>query len=232
MESLRRPAVYNGVTYPDYEMDFYTSDVYRVGLGKGATLGRVLKPNLNGKGYLAHHLQGKGYDKRIKQHRLLAETFPDLIRLSPIVSHHGLKIGKERHELEFGTAFRMICNMVCTDHIDSNKANNHHSNLMIVTQFENILKCGPTKRRKYKGLRKRPSGAYQMRIGFPNILDKNGKSFYPCKTFKTEEEAVLAYNTTLEESLLTIFGLDLGPKLYDLAYKNEVPATVQQELFV
>jgi len=230
MESLRRQAVYQGVTYTEYEMDFYTSDVYRVGLGKGATLGRVLKPHLNPTGYLEYHLQGKGYDKYIKQHRLLTETFSDLISLSPIVSHYGLKIGRERHELELGTAFRMICNMVCTDHIDSNKANNHHSNLMIVTQFENILKCGPIKRRKYKGLRKRPNGAYQMRIGFPNILDENGKSFYLCKTFKTEEEAALAYNTMLEESLLTIWGAVLGPKLYDLAYKNEVPATVQQEL--
>ena len=30
MKSLRRPAVYRGVTYPEYEIDFYTSQVYSV----------------------------------------------------------------------------------------------------------------------------------------------------------------------------------------------------------
>ena len=218
MESLRRPVVYRGVTYPDYEVDFYTSNVHSVRFGD-----RILKPRLNKTGYLEHYLKGKDYHKHTKQHGLLAETFSDLISLSPIVSHHGLKIGKERHELEFGTAFRMICNMVCPDHIDGNRVNNHYSNLMIVTQFENNLKRGPIKRRKYKGSCKTFYGTYETRIKFSNILDENGKYFNLSKTFKTEEEAALAYNTTLEEALLTIFGPDLGPKLYDLAYKNEVP---------
>ena len=227
MESLRRPVVYKGVTYPDYEMDFYTSNVHSVRFGD-----RILKLCMSGNGYLKYVFCIGRKTTRIQHHKLIAETFPDLIQLSPIVSHHGLKIGQEQHELEFGTAFRMICNMVCPDHIDGNGTNNHHSNLMIVTQFENLLKCGPRKGKKYKGVHKTLCGTYQIRVEFSNILDENGKGFYLYKTFKTEEEAALAYNTMLEESLLTIFGLDLGPKLYDLAYKNEVPATVQQELFV
>lgn len=227
MELLRRPAVYKGVTYPDYEVELNTSNVHSM-----RNDNRILKPSSHGKGYLKFDFSKGGKIIRIKYHKLIADTFPDLIQLSPIVSHHGLKIGKEQHELEFGTGFRMICNMVCPDHIDGNRANNHHSNLMIVTQFENNIKCEPRNGKKYKGASKRSYGAYQMRIRFENILDENGKQFCIFKTFKTEEEAALAYNTILEESLLTIFGLDLGPKLYDLAYKNEVHALVQQELFV
>jgi len=227
MESLRRPVVYKGVTYTEYEMDFYTSDVHSMKFGD-----RIVKSKRVGtKGYFGFSIYTEGREFNARQHKLLAETFPDLISKSPLVSHYGLQIGQERHELEFGTAFRMICNMVCPDHIDGNRVNNHHSNLMIVTQFENLLKCGPHKGKKYKCVLKRPCG-YQVQIRFTNILDKNGKSFFLSKTFKTEEEAALAYNTMLEESLLTIFGLDLGPKLYDLAYKNEVPATVQQELIL
>jgi hypothetical protein len=228
MESLRRPAVYQGVTFPDYEVEFNTSNVYSLKFGD-----IILNSYADGRGYLKYCFSVGGVWMFVRPHKLIAETFPDLIQLSPIVSHHGLKIGQERHELEFGTAFRMICNQVCPDHIDSNRVNNHHSNLMIVTQFENLLKCGPRKGKKYKGIRKRPCGAYAIQIQFHNILDKNGKYFHLFKRFKTEEEeAALAYNTMLEEALLTIFGLDLGPKLYDLAYKNEVPATVQQELIL
>src|SRR6056300_1829024 len=227
MESLRRPAVYQGVTFPDYEVEFNTSNVYSLKFGD-----IILNSYADGRGYLKYCFSVGGVWMFVRPHKLIAETFPDLIQLSPIVSHHGLKIGQERHELEFGTAFRMICNQVCPDHIDGNRANNHHRNLMIVTQFENNIKCGLTKGKKYKCVYKTPYGTYQVRIEFPNILDENGKNFYLSKTFKTEEEAVLAYNTMLEESLLTIFGLDLGPKVYDFAYKNEVPATVQQELIL
>ena len=222
MKSLRRSIVFNGVTYPEYEMDFYTSNVYSLRYNK------ILKPRRSSGGYLAFCICGSDFT----QHKLLAETFPDLIQLSPIVSHHGLKIGRERHELEFGTAFRMICNQVCPDHIDSNRVNNHHSNLMIVTQFENLLKCGPRGGRKYKGTNKRPSGNYQVQVQFPNILDENGKYFSISKTFKTEEEAALRYNTMLEESLLTIFGPDLGPKVYDFAYKNVIETPVQEQLIL
>ena len=223
MESLRRPAVYRGVTYPDYEVELNTLNVHSM-----RNDNRILKPYANGGGYLESGLSLEGKIIHVKYHRLIAETFSYLIQLSPIVSHHGLKIGRERHELEFGTAFRMICNQVCPDHIDSNRVNNHHSNLMIVTQFENLLKCGPRGGRKYKGTNKRPSGNYQAQVQFPNILDENGKHFSISKTFKTEEEAALGYNTMLEESLLTIFGPDLGPKVYDFVYKNviETPARV------
>jgi len=226
MKSLRRPAVYQGVTYPDYEVEFNTSNVHSMRCDN-----RILKPRSDRGDYRRYNFSLGGVLIHVRKHRLIAETFPDLMQLSPIVSYHGLKMGRERHELEFGTGFRMICNMVCPDHIDGNRANNHHSNLMIVTQFENILKCGPRKG-KYKGVYKTSYGTYQVDTSFYSILDENGKHFRLWKRFKTEEEAALAYNTMLEESLLTVFGLDLGPKLYDLAYKNEVPAIVQQELFV
>jgi len=226
MESLRRPAVYQGVTFPDYEVEFNTSNVYSLKFGD-----IILNSYADGRGYLKYCFSVGGVWMFVRPHKLIAETFPDLIQLSPIVSHHGLKIGQERHELEFGTAFRMICNMVCPDHIDGDTANNHHSNLMIVTQFENVLKCGPRKGKKYKAICKRPCG-YQVQIQFSNILDENGKKIFIYKTFKTEEEAALAYNTILEESLLTIFGLDLGLKLYDLAYKNVIETPVQEQLIL
>ena len=227
MESLRRPVVYRGVTYTEYEMDFYTSNVYSMRFD-----GRIMKPTRNRDGYLYFFMRVEGRRIVTQQHQLLVETFPDLISKSPVVSHYGLQRGQDRHELKTPMGFTFICNMICPDHIDSNRVNNHHSNLMIVTQFENIIKCEARKGRKYKGITKRPHKRYSARIAWVTILDKNGKPFCVSKNFKTEEEAALAYNTMLEESLLTIFGLDLGPKLYDLAYKNEVPTPVQQQLIL
>ena len=230
MESLRRQVVYQGVTYPDYEVEFNTSNVHSMRFG-----GRILKPSSHGKGYLKYLFYLGGKIIHAKCHKLIAETFYDLLPKSPLVSHYSLQIGCDRHELKTPMGFTFICNQVCPDHIDGNRANNHHSNLMIVTQFENLIKCGPSKGRRYKGAYKQSKNGntyHRMQLEFLNILDENGKRFYLSKSFKTEEEAALAYNTILEESLLTIFGLDLGPKLYDLAYKNEVPALVQQELFV
>ena len=226
MESLRRQAVHKGVTYPDYEVEFNTSNVYTKRFGN-----RILKSRSDRHDYRRYNFSLGGVLIEVKHHRLIADTFPDLIQLSPIVSHHGLKIGRERHELEFGTAFRMICNQVCPDHIDGNRVNNHHSNLMIATQFENILKCGPRKG-KYKGFYKTSNGTYQIDIGLETILDENGKYFRLAKRFKTEEEAALAYNTMLKESLLTIFGLDLGLKLYDFTYKNVIETPVQEQLIL
>lgn len=226
MKSLRRPAVCQGVTYPEYEVEFNTSNVYTKRFGN-----RILKSRSDCHDYRRYNFSLGGVLIEVKHHRLIADTFPDLIQLSPIVSHHGLKIGRERHELEFGTAFRMICNQVCPDHIDGNRVNNHHSNLMIVTQFENILKCGPRKG-KYKGFYKTSNGTYQIDIGFETILDENGKYFRLAKRFKTEEEAALAYNTMLKESLLTVFGPDLGPKMYDFAYKNVIETPVQEQLIL
>jgi hypothetical protein len=227
MESLRRPVVYQGVTYPDYEMDFYTSDVYSKRFKD-----RVLKSGPSGMGYLVYHLH-KG-DRRFtaKQHKLLAETFPDLISNSPLVSHYGLQIGRDRHELKTPMGFTFICKMVCPDHIDNNKRNNHHTNLMLVTQHENNIKCGPKNGKKYKNVTKTINGTYKVRTQWRSILDKNGKKFYISKNFKTEEEAALASNTMLEESLLTIWGPDLGPKLYDLAYKNVIETPVQEQLIL
>lgn len=218
MKSLRRPTVCNGVTHTEYEMDFYTSDVYSVRFKD-----RILKPRrvvTNGYLSLAIYIEGGRLD--VKQHKLLAETFPDLLPKSPLVSHYDLKIGQDRHEFKTPTGFTFLCSRVCPDHIDENKGNNHHTNLMLVTQHENILKCGPYKGKRYKGMTKLKSGNFRLYIRFPNILDKNGKSFFTIKLFKTEEEAALGYNTMLEEALLTIWGPDLGPKMYDFAYKNVI----------
>lgn len=233
---MKRPIVYRGVTYPEYEMDFYTLNVYSVRFKD-----RVLKvssrpfnrcinvrPYLNVSPYLNSKMTPIGV------HQLMAETFYDLLPKSPLVSHYGLKIGRDRHELKTPTDFTFICNQVCPDHIDGDPSNNHHSNLMIVTQLENNLKRGPNREgcSPHKGVTMDRGKFFRSRMETKNILDKNGKRFYASKNFKTEEEAALAYNTMLEESLLTIWGPDLGPKLYHLAYKNEVPAPVQSELFV
>ncbi len=228
MKSLRRPIVYQGVTYPKYKMDGYTSNVYSVRFKD-----RVLKPKRAGiKGYLGFCICVEGRRLNAPQHQLLAETFFDLLSKSPIVSHYDLKIGRYRHESKTPMGFTFICNQVCPDHIDNNKSNNHHTNLMRVTQFENILKCGPKKGGKYKSAFKRPYGAYQVRIHWKSILDKNGKTFHVCKTFKTGEEAALGYNTMLEEALLTIWGPDFGPKMYDFAYKNVIETPVQEQLIL
>jgi hypothetical protein len=227
MESLRRLAVYQGVTYPDYEIDFYTSNVYSKRFKD-----RVLTTHENRLGYTRMNLSNNGYLINARQHKLFAETFQDLLPKSPLVSHYDLQIGKDRHELKTATGFRVICNMVCPDHIDGDPSNNHHSNLMIATQYENIIKCGPSKGRKYKCIFETASGTYQVRIDFKKILDENDNFFSASKNFKTEEEAALRYNTILEESLLTIFGPDLGPKVYDLAYKNVIETPVQEQLIL
>ena len=111
--------------------------------------------------------------------------------------------------------------MVCPDHIDGDPSNNHHSNLMIVTQLENNLKSVPDKKgiSPYKGMTI-DRRTFKARIETRATIDQNGKAFALSKNTKTEEEAALRYNKILEESLFTIWGKDLGPKLYNLAYKN------------
>jgi len=254
MKSLRRPVVYQGITYPDYEIDFYTSQIHSV------RYDRVLKTHLdNGYQKLTFTINSQG--QPVHPHKAMAETFYDLLPKSPLVSHYSLPTcglrdlprpsGGDKHTLKTPKGFTFICNQVCPDHIDSNRSNNYYSNLMIVTQFENVMKCGPRcrgsrgakprktptrfgKSSQYKGVRKTPtrSGACEVRITFPSIIDKNGKCFHTCKTFKTEEEAALGYNKKLEEALLTIWGPDLGPKMYDFAYKNVIKTPVQQELIL
>jgi len=234
MKSLRRLAVYQGVTYPEYEIDFYTSDVYGK---KFKNKNRALKPSRARDGYLLFCFIGpkKGFRTSTSQHGLLAETFYDLLPKSPLVSYYGLQIAfQDRHELKTPTGFTFICNMVCPDHIDSNTANNSYKNLMIVTQSENLIKCGP-RNIKYKGVYKRLNvglNTFQVIICFKNILDKNGKCFYMTKNFKTEEEAASAYNTMLEEAMLTIWGPELGLKVYDLAHKNVIKAPIQEQLIL
>ena len=223
MESLRRPVVYQGVTYPEYEMDFYTSQVYSVRYND-----KVLKPRLRSS-YLHFHMSN-GLNPG--EHQFLAETFPDLLSKSPLVSHYDLKIGQDRHELKTPMGFTFLCNMVCPDHIDNNRINNHHTNIMLVTQHENLLKCGPMMGKKYKCMTKTRYGTDRARVKWQNILDKNGKEFCISKTFKTEEEAALRYNKMLEEALLTVWGPDLGPKMYDFAYKNVIETPVQEQLIL
>jgi hypothetical protein len=223
MESLRRLVVYQGVTYPDYEMDFYTSNVYSKRFKD-----RIVKPRLRS-GYIHFHMSN-GLNPG--EHQFLAETFPDLLSKSPLVSHYDLKIGQDRHELKTPTDFTFLCNMICPDHIDNNRTNNHHTNLMIATQHENLIKCGPFKGKRYKGITKTKCGKYRVRVRWQNIVDKNGKIFEVSKLIRTEEEAVLGYNRILEESLLTIWGPDLRPKMYDFAYKNVIETPVQEQLIL
>ena len=227
MESLRRPVVYQGITYPEYEIDFYTSQVHSVRYND-----KVLKANLrpfsryvNVSPYLNSKMTPIGI------HSLMAETFYDLLPKSPLVSYYDLPVGRDKHILKTPTEFTFICNMVCPDHIDRDPSNNHHSNLMIVTQLENNLKRGPKKEgySPYKGVTSYRKG-FRARIETRNTIDQNGKAFSLSKNFKTEEEAALVYNIILEESLLTIWGGDLGPKMYDLAYKNVIKSPVQQKL--
>lgn len=229
MKSLRRPVVYQGVTYPNYEIDFYTSNTY-----SKKSDDKILKPTKFNTGYLGYNFSQEGHKTQVEQHKVFAETFQDLLSKSPLVSHYSLQIGQDRHKLKTPTGFTFICNQVCPDHIDGDRANNHHTNLMIVTQSENNIKCGPRMGKKYKNVlkEKRCFNSWQSRIKFSNILYKNGKYFSVTKNFKTEEEAVLAYDTMLEESMLTIWGPDLGPKMYDFAYKNVIETPVQEELFV
>ena len=232
MESLRRPAVYQGVTYPDYEIDFYTSQVYSVRYND-----KVLKVsnkegcNENIGSYLKVTFCLNYKRTYVWVHSLMAETFYDLLPKSPLVSYYSLLVGRNKHILKTPTEFTFICNQVCPDHIDGDPSNNHHSNLMIVTQLENNLKRGPKREghSPYKGVTSN-RGRGRARIETKNTIDQNGKAFFLSKSFETEEEAALVYNIILEESLLTIWGGDLGPKMYDLAYKNVIKSPVQQKL--
>ena len=225
MKSLRRPAVYRGVTYPDYEIDFYTSQVYSVRYNDKVLKVRQLNSYLRVVFCLNYKRTYVGV------HSLMAETFYDLLPKSPLVSYYSLLVGRNKHILKTPTEFTFICNQVCPDHIDGDPSNNHHSNLMIVTQLENNLKRGPKKEgySPYKGVTSYRKG-FRARIETRNTIDQNGKAFGLSKNFKTEEEAALVYNIILEESLLTIWGGNLGPKMYDLAYKNVIKAPIRQEL--
>jgi len=228
MKSLRRPAVYRGVTYPEYEIDFYTSQVYSVRYNDKVlkTTSRPFSSYLSVIPYLNYK------PTYIGVHSLMAETFYDLLPKSPLVSYYGLLVGRNKHILKTPTEFTFICNQVCPDHIDDDPSNNHHSNLMIVTQTENNLKKRPHKREcdsSYKGVTI-DKGSFKARIFTRNTIDQNGKAFGLSKNLKTEEEAALVYNIILEESLLTIWGGNLGPKMYDLAYKNVIKAPIRQEL--
>ena len=226
MKSLRRPAVYRGVTYPEYEIDFYTSQVYSVRYND-----KVLKILRQFSGYLRVAFCLNYKMTYVGVHSLMAETFYDLLPKSPLVSYYSLLVGRNKHILKTPTEFTFICNQVCPDHIDGDPSNNHHSNLMIVTQLENNLKRGPKREgySPYKGVTSN-RGRFKARIETRNTIDQNGKAFGLSKNFKTEEEAALVYNIILEESLLTIWGGDLGPKMYDLAYKNVIKSPVQQKL--
>jgi len=229
MKSLRRPAVYRGVTYPEYEIDFYTSQVYSVRYNDKVlkTISRPFSSYLS----VAFCLNYK--KTYVGVHSLMAETFYDLLPKSPLVSYYSLLVGRNKHILKTPTEFTFICNQVCPDHIDGDPSNNHHSNLMIVTQLENNLKRGPKREgySPYKGVTSYRKG-FRARIETRNTIDQNGKAFGLSKNLKTEGGAALVYNRILEESLLTIWGPDLGPKMYDFAYKNVIKTPVRQELIL
>lgn len=221
MESLRRPVVYQGITYPEYEIDFYTSQVHSI-----RNNDKVLKATSRSfSSYLSATLSLNSERLYVGVHSLMAETFHDLLPKSPLVSYYGLLVGRDKHILKTPTEFTFICNQVCPDHIDGDPSNNHHSNLMIVTQLENNLKRGPKREgfSPYKGVTS-DRGKFKARIDTKNTIDQNGKAFSLSKNLKIEKEAALRYNKILEDSLFTIWGKDLGPKMYDFAYKNVIGA--------
>ena len=221
MKSLRRLVVYQGITYPNYEIDFYTSQVYSV------RYNRFLKYGINSCGYPFVPIRKK---KRIHTnagiHKIMAETFYDIFKLSPLVSYFDLKISNHKQIFNLPTGFTFISRMVCPDHIDGDRSNNHYSNLMIATQFENMLKKGKdtaNSKYKYKGtFRRDRKTAWQSQFSSSVILDKNGKRLYKTTCFETEEEGALGFNAMMKDSLLNVFEEELGLKLYDLAYKNKI----------
>lgn len=85
---------------------------------------------------------------------------------------------------------RLIMNAprgVMVDHIDGNGLNNQRDNLRFADYAQNMWNRSPNRGRKYKGVRLDRDGM------FTAIITHNKTSYY-LGTFRTEEEAALAYN--------------------------------------
>lgn len=106
--------------------------------------GKILKPNSNRGGYLYVALSKNSVQKTKYIHQLVAEHFIGKVE------------GKE------------------VDHIDSNKSNNHVSNLQYLTRFENASK-GSKGRTKDNRLEKNPNAKRVLAIKDGQII-----ATYPC----------------------------------------------------
>jgi hypothetical protein len=94
---------------------------------------------------------------------------------------------------------------VFVDHINGDPLDNRRENLRLCSASQNQANRKPAPGRKYKGVTKNKSGTYSASI-------QMNKKLHGCGTFKTEEEAALAYN----RKALELFG--------DFAYQNIIEA--------
>ena len=96
---------------------FENYEVSNLGKVRNIKSGKVLKPHLNHKGYLKHHLSKNNKLKELFLHRIIATAFIDNPEGKP-----------------------------CVNHIDENKLNNDLSNLEWCTVRENLIHGTRTKR--------------------------------------------------------------------------------------
>ena len=96
---------------------FENYEVSNLGKVRNIKSGKVLKPHLNHKGYLKHHLSKNNKLKELFLHRIVATAFIDNPEGKP-----------------------------CVNHIDENKLNNDLSNLEWCTVRENLIHGTRTKR--------------------------------------------------------------------------------------
>ena len=96
---------------------FENYEVSSLGKVRNMKTGKILKPHLNHKGYLKHHLSKNNKLKELFLHRIVATAFIDNPEGKP-----------------------------CVNHIDENKLNNDLSNLEWCTVRENIIHGTRTKR--------------------------------------------------------------------------------------
>ena len=90
------------------------------------------------------------------------------------------------------------------DHINGNALDNRRENLRMVSPTQNAQNRGRNSGIKYKGVRKTPKGHYRMTIS---------------KTYKTQEEAAVAYN----KIATTLFG--------EFAYQNQIIMRDNKQFF-
>ena len=86
---------------------------------------------------------------------------------------------------------------VIVDHIDNNPQNNNVENLQLISHRENLIKDKRNKTSKYTGVYQKTN-----RKGYRSQVMLEGKMYY-LGSYKTEEEANIAYIDALYEYQLT-----------------------------